>query len=142
MSSIDADEPGKPREHLLDDIRDVVRLNMKHPTEHSDGVHLDIEPQQRQENKGAGDLAFLPGLVDAYRAVRAMVEPAQMTVNADIPTKLLKGDLARREILLSALPRLTLMLYGLSKPGDRDESEKLQSASEDFLEMAYHDLND
>ena len=111
LSSQDADEPGKHREKLLDEARAIVRFNQNHPKLGFDGIHLDIEPQQRPENKGSGNLAFLPRLAEVYRAVQGLVEPAQLTVNADIQNKLLKGDLFQRRLLLSSLPRFTLMLY-------------------------------
>ncbi len=146
LSSNDADEAGKAREKLLDHVRAVVQFNRRHPENRFDGIHLDIEPQQRPENKGAGNLKFLPGLVDAWRRVRALAEPAQLTVNADIQNKLLKGSLAEREMLLSALPRLTLMLYELSSPGDGDtpekKIEKLRNKSTKLLDMAYSGLTD
>ncbi len=116
FSSIDANEPGSRRLNLLQHVQGIVRFNRNHPASRFDGIHLDIEPQQRTENKGAGNLSFLPGLVEAYAAVRALADPANLTVNADIQTKLLKGTLDRRKTLLSSLPRLTLMLYELSKP--------------------------
>ena len=101
--------------------------------------------QQRQENKGPGNLGFLPDLLDTYRAVRVLAEQNQMTVNADIPNKFLKGDLNQRQALLSSLPRLTLMLYELSSPGDGEstaaQADKLRQASEKFLNMAYQGLN-
>jgi hypothetical protein len=144
LSSEDADEPGKHRDKLLDKTREIVRFNQSHPQRGFDGIHLDIEPQQRPENKGAGNLRFLPGLVEAYRAVLALAEPARLTVNADIQNKLLKGDLAQRKMLLSALPRLTLMLYEVSSPSDGDSEqkkmEKIEAASEKFLNMAYDGL--
>jgi hypothetical protein len=146
LSSDNADEAGKHRDKLLDHVRDIVHYNQGHPRSHFDGVHLDIEPQQRPENKGPGNLRFLPGLVQAYRAVRALAEPAGLKVNADIQNKLLKGSLAERRMLLSSMPRLTLMLYELSSPGDADsieaKAEKLQSVSRQFLDMAYEDLHD
>jgi hypothetical protein len=146
LSSTDADEAGKPREELLDHVRAVVQFNQRHPENRFDGIHLDIEPQQRPENKGAGNLKFLPGLVDAWRRVRTLAEPAQLTVNADIQNKLLKGSLAERKMLLSALPRLTLMLYELSSPDDGDSAEKkiekLRHKSDDLLDMAYGGLGD
>ncbi len=76
LSSTDADEPGKHRETLLDHVREIVRFNQEHPTDRFDGIHLDVEPQQRPENKGTGNLGFLPGLADAFQAVRAVAEPA------------------------------------------------------------------
>ena len=49
--------------------RESWNFNRRHSGERFDGIHLDIEPQQRPENKGPGNLRFLPGLADAYRAV-------------------------------------------------------------------------
>ena len=119
LSSTEADEPGKHRDTLLRHVQGIVEFNHRHSGERFDGIHLDIEPQQRPENKGPGNLRFLPGLADAYRAVCAVAEPAGMTVNADILNKLLKGDLAQRKVLLSAVPRITLMMYELSSPTRR-----------------------
>jgi hypothetical protein len=84
--------------------------------------------------------------VDAYREVRALASPAGLTVNADIQNKLLKGSLAERQMLLSSLPRLTLMLYELSSPDDGEnlaqKTDKLRIASQRFLAMAYEGLRD
>jgi hypothetical protein len=146
LSSTDADEPGKPRDKLLGHIRDVIAFNQRHSNDAFDGIHLDIEPQQRPENKGPGNLNFLPGLVDAYRATRRLAEPAHLSVNADIQNKLLKGDLALRRSLLSSLPRITLMLYEISSPSDGQEpaqqQEKLRKAASKFMDMAYDGLAD
>ena len=146
LSSEDADEPGTHREKLLDHVRDILAFNQTHPGSRFDGIHLDIEPQQRAENKGVGNLRFLPGLVDAYAAVLALAGPAHLTVNADIQNKLLKGTLAERRSLLTSLPRLTLMLYELSSPGDGEsteqQTEKLRTESRKYLEMAYDGLDD
>ena len=146
LSSVDADEPGSHREKLLDHVQEIIRFNQRHPGQKFDGIHLDIEPQQRPENKGQGNLRFLPGLVDAYRAVRAQAEGARLNVNADIQNKVLKGNLAERRMLLSSLPRLTLMLYELSSPNDGEsvetKTEKLRVASQKFLAMAYDGLAD
>jgi len=145
LSSEDADEPGTHREKLLDHVRQIVRFNEDHPQLRFDGIHLDIEPQQRPENKGPGNLRFLPGLVEAYRDVNRIAEPAGLTVNADIQNKLLKGDLSQRKMLLASLPRLTLMLYEVSSPNDgestQQKTEKIKAASRKFLAMAYEDLN-
>ena len=144
LSSEDADLPGKHREKILAGVAKIVQFNRTHPADRFDGIHLDIEPQQRPENKGAGNLKFLPGMVEAYREVRAQAEPNGLTVNADIQTKLLKGNLAQRTTLLSALPRLTLMLYELSRPGDGDsverKMERLRSESRNYLDLAYAGL--
>jgi hypothetical protein len=146
LSSIDADEPGEHRKKLLDHASEIVQFNQHHPADRFDGIHLDIEPQQRPENKGQGNLRFLPGLVDAYRAVRTQAERAPLMVNADIQNKLLKGDLAQRHMLLSSLPRFTLMLYELSSPNDGEsverKRERLRAASQKFLAMAYDGLSD
>jgi hypothetical protein len=146
LSSTDADEPGKHRDTLLRHAQEVVQFNERHAADRFDGIHLDVEPQQRPENKGAGNLRFLPGLVMAFRGVRDIAEPAGMTVNADIQNKVLKGDLEERRMLLLAVPRVTLMMYELSSPLDGDtaeqQSEKAAAASQKFLEMAYEGLND
>jgi hypothetical protein len=145
LSSTDADEPGKHRDKLLAHVNEVLTYNREHRRARFDGIHLDVEPQQRQENKGPGNLGFLPNLLDTYRAVRALAEQNQMTVNADIPNKLLKGDLNQRRALLTAVPRLTLMLYELSSPGDGEstaaQAEKLRQASAKFVDMAYEGVS-
>jgi hypothetical protein len=145
LSSTDADEPGKHRDKLVDHVREVLAFNQGHQHQRFDGIHLDIEPQQRAENKGPGNLVFLPNLVDTYRAVRALAEQDNMTVNADIPNKFLKSDVNQRQALMSALPRLTLMLYELSSPGDGEstaaQADKLRQASKKYLGMAYEGLN-
>ena len=146
LSSEDADELGKHRDKLLDHVRGVLAFNQSHSKSQFDGIHLDIEPQQRPENKGAGNLKFLPGLVDAYRAVFALASPAHLTVNADIQKKLLKGDFDERRMLLTSLPRLTLMLYELNSPNDGEtveaKAQKLETASQKFMAMAYEGLGD
>ena len=146
MGDSNADEPGAPREKLLEQVRGIVHFNQMHAKDRFDGIHLDIEPQQRPENYGPDNIKFLPGLVDAYRDVRKLAEPAHLTVNADIPTKVLKGDHSQRRKLLSALPRLTLMLYELSSPDDGEsvekKIEKLRTASSRYLKTAFEGLDD
>jgi len=145
LSSTEADEPGKHRDTLLRHVQEIVEFNHRHSGERFDGIHLDIEPQQRPENKGPGNLRFLPGLADAYRAVVALASPAGMTINADIQNKLLKGDLAQRKMLLSSVPRVTLMMYELSSPNDgesvQQKEQKVQDSSKRFLAMAYEGLS-
>lgn len=141
LSSTDADEPGQHRDKLLDRVREVVEFNRRHAADRFDGLHLDIEPQQRPENKGTGNLRFLPGLADAFRAVTAIAAPAGMTVNADIQNKVIKGDIGQRKMLLDAVPRVTLMMYELSSPGDGQTPEqkagKVKEESARYLAMAY-----
>jgi hypothetical protein len=145
LSSENADEGGKHLEKLLGEVQTIVRCNQQNSTNRFDGIHLDIEPQQRPENKGPGNLRFLPGLVQAYRAVRNVAEPAGMSVDADIQNKLLKGDAGQRTLLLSALPQFTLMMYELSSPNDGDDVAKqiatVRDASKKFLDLAYDGLN-
>jgi hypothetical protein len=143
LSSTDADEAGRHRDTLLAHVRLVLDFDRQHPGSRFDGIHLDIEPQQRPENKGAGNLRFLPGLAAAFSAVRALAEPAGLTVNADIQNKLLKGSLEERRTLLESAPRLTLMLYELSAAhggGNDAQAEQLRSASRAYLDMAYAGL--
>ncbi len=146
LSSTDADEAGKPRERLLNHVREVVQFNRSHWADRFDGVHLDVEPQQRPENKGPGNLNFLPGLVEAFRAARELTAAAHLSLNVDIQTKLLKGDVEQRRSLLSSVPRITLMLYELSSPNDGEtveaKEEKLRSNSKKYMEMAYAGLAD
>jgi hypothetical protein len=123
---------------LFRHVEEILEFNHRHPSEHFDGIHLDIEPQQRPENKGRGNLRFLPGLADADRAVCSVAEPAGLTVNADIQNKLLKGDLAQRKMLLAAVPRVTLMMQDLSSPTDGEDTEqKAQLSSQKFFDMAF-----
>jgi hypothetical protein len=145
LSRGDAANPGPHREELLKSVRAVLQFNREHPKSRFDGLHLDLEPQQFPENKAAGNLRFLPVLVETYAAVRGMVELAGLTVNADIAAKFLKGDPRQRRMLLSALPRLTLMLYELSSLNDNEtaseKTEKLRQASRRYLDMAYQGLD-
>jgi len=146
LSSTDADEPGAPRTRLIDQVQAVLQFNRDHALQRFDGIHLDIEPQQRPENKGAGNLEYLPGLIATYRAVRVLSDRAGLTLNADIPSKILKADPGQRRALLSSSPRFTLMLYELDNPADgrslAQQLEKLRDASQRFLEMAYAGLDD
>jgi hypothetical protein len=132
LSSVDADQPGKHRDQFMDRVRSVLQYDRQHAGAGFDGVHLDIEPQQRPENKGAGNLRFLPDLLDAYRAVRMLAEPAGLTVNADIQRKLLEAGPEQRRLLLTSLPRLTLMLYEVSDP--------VETGSK-YLRMAFDGLD-
>jgi hypothetical protein len=144
LSSADADEAGKHRDTLLSHVRGIVEFNRKHSTNRFDGIHLDVEPWQQPQNKGAGNLQFLPGLVETYQAVVAMAAPAGMTVDADIQSKLLKGNLSQRRALLSAVPRLTLMMYELSSPQDgktaKQKAEQVDAASQKYIAIAYDGL--
>jgi hypothetical protein len=144
LSGADADQPGQHRDKLMGHVNEVVTFNREHAHQRFDGIHLDLEPQQRQENKGPGNLGFLPNLLDTYRAVLTVAEQNQMTVNADIPNKFLKADAQQRQALMSSLPRLTLMLE-LSSPGDGQstaaQADTLRQAGTKYMEEAYQGLN-
>ena len=146
LSSVDADEAGKHRDSLLSRVEGIVKFNHEHPSDRFEGIHLDVEPWQRQENKGVGNLQFLADLVDLFHAVVAIAGPAGMTVNADIAVKLLKGDLGQRQKLLSSVPRLTLMMYELSNPQDgtsaAQKAEQVRKSSQKDIDMAYDGLKD
>ena len=143
LSSTNADMPGKPREKLLVHVHEIIRFNQRHLTTRFDGIHLDIEPQQRMENKGDGNLQFLPDLVNTFRAVRVLAESRGLMVDADIQVKLLKGQIDDRRMLLSALPRLTLMMYERSslEDGPSRKTAKLIKAGREFLDLAYAGLD-
>jgi hypothetical protein len=145
ISSVNGDEDGAPRDKVLGHVRAILEFNRRHALQPFDGVHLDIEPQQRPENKGPGNLGFLPGLVETYRAVRRMTDGARLSLNADIQNKLLKGDGEQRRSLLTSVPRLTLMLYELSRPDDgaapAEKIDKLRQSSASFFAMAYQGLD-
>jgi len=123
-----------------------VAFNQNRPADRFDGIHLDIEPQQRPDNKGAGNLRFLLGLAGAHRAARAIAAPAAMTESADIQNELLKGSLGEHKRLLSAVPRDRLMTYELSEPGDgesvQQKTERVHSASKKFQDIAYDGSDD
>ena len=145
VSSTTADMGGTARAKLMEHIRAILRFDELHGDQRFDGIHIDVEPQQRPENKGEGNLQFLPGLVDSYHDIRVLAEPRGLTVNADIQGKLLKGTLAQRRSLLSSLPRLTLMMYELSSASDGKSSEekatKVRDTSQEMLARAYQGLS-
>ena len=98
-------------------------------------VCISTSSHNSTENKGPGNLRFVPGLVDAYRAVLAVAQRANLTVNADIQNKLLKGDRAERKMLLTALPHFTLMLYEVSSPTDGESPEQQEQKIVDASEI-------
>jgi hypothetical protein len=146
LSSVDADQPGVPRAKLVDHARSVLQFNGRHPGARFDGIHLDIEPQQRPENKGPGNLNFLGGLAAAYRDVATLTQAAGLSLNADIQMKLLKGNVEQRRALLRSIPRVTLMLYELSSPDDgttvAQKQEKLRERDRQLFDAAYQGLAD
>ncbi len=145
LSSTTADEPGAPRTRLLDHVQAILQFNREHPAQPFDGIHLDVEPQQRVENKGPDNLNFLPGLIDTYRAVRTLTDRHGLTLDADVPGKLFKADRELRRALLVSVPRLTLMMYELTGPADpasaAQKAEQVRVSSRRFLDMAYAGLD-
>jgi hypothetical protein len=143
ISSTDADEPGAPRTHLIDQVQSVLQFNHEHWAARFDGVHLDVEPQQRDEYKGADDIGYLPGLIDTYRAVRRLTDRAGISLNADVPPRLLRAQLLQRRALLSAVPRLTLLLYDTDSTREVAATElaRLRESSGQLLASAYAGLD-
>jgi hypothetical protein len=113
LSSTDADEPGAHRAKLLEHVREVVRYNAQHSGARFDGIHLDIEPQQRAENKGPGNIGYLANLIDTFRSVS---EDGRLPVDVDIQTKVLKAPVEQRLALFTSVSRVTLMMYEQSNP--------------------------
>ncbi len=142
--STDADEPGAPRTHLLDRVQSILQFNREHWAARFDGVHLAVEPQQRDENRGADNIGYLPGLIETYRAARRLTDRAGVTLNADIPPQLLRAALLQRRALLSSMSRLTLLLYD-DTVGDAAAPaptlERLREISGRLLESAYAGLD-
>jgi hypothetical protein len=145
IGSSTADEPGAPRDALLAIVQAILQFDQQYPETQFDGIHLDIEPQQRPENSGANALQFVPNLIETYSEVNALAAPANLVVNADIPVEVLRASLDQRESLFTALPRFTLMLYGVSSQSSgqsvQQEVSILQQASQKYLSMAYNGLN-
>jgi hypothetical protein len=146
LSSTDADEPGKPRDHFLAHVTEVLDFNQRHDADRFDGIHLDIEPHQRPENKGADNLRFLPDLIQTFGTVRAQTDAAHMTLGADIPVKLLKADVDQRRKLFLSVSRITLMLYEIASPDDGqtpdEKADKLRQTADKYLTMAYDGIDD
>jgi hypothetical protein len=133
LHSKDADEPGKNRDKLLGHVNEVLAYNQHHSHQQFDGFHLDIRPQDRLEYQGNGKLGYLPGLIDAYWAVRNAADMKQMTVNADIPVAVLKADANQRRALFTSLPRFTLMLENVP-------AGQLSQTAGQSLQAAYQGL--
>lgn len=145
IGSSTADEPGAPRNALLAIVQNVVQFNQQFPTTQFDGIHLDIEPQQRPENSGANALQFLPNLIETYREANALAVSANLVVNADIPIEVLRASADQRQMLFTVLPRLTLMLYGVTSQSSglpvQQQVTAIQQASQNYLGMAYDGLS-
>jgi hypothetical protein len=71
--------------------------------------------------------------------------PANLVVNADIPIEVLRASVDQRQLLFTVIPRLTLMLYGISNQAKAQtvaqQVTALQLASQNYLSMAYNGLN-
>ena len=145
IGSHTADEPGAPRNGFLVTVQNVVQFNQQFSTTQFDGIHLDIEPQQRPENSGANALQFLPNLIETYREANALAVPANLVVDADIPIEVLRASADQRQALFTVLPRLTLMLYGVTRQSSglstQQQITAIQQASQNYLNTAYEGLS-
>jgi hypothetical protein len=145
LSSDGADQAGAARTHLLDSVQAVVQFNRDHAGARFDGIHLDIQPQRREGNRDLDPRQFLPGLIDAYRAVRAFTDRHGLTLDADLDRGLLQSTLEQRRALLESTPRLTVLLYGLTTPADSADTaqrlEQARNASIQVLQQAYAGLD-
>jgi len=145
IGSHTADEPGAPRNGFLVTVQNVVQFNQQFSTTQFDGIHLDIEPQQRAENSGANALQFLPNLIETYREANALAVPANLVVDADIPIEVLRASADQRQALFTVLPRLTLMLYGVTRQSSglstQQQITAIQQASQNYLNTAYEGLS-
>jgi len=145
IGSHTADEPGAPRNAFLVTVQNVVQFDQQFPATQFDGIHLDIEPQQRTENSGANALQFLPNLIETFREANALALPANLVVDADIPIEVLRASADQRQALFTVLPRLTLMLYGITSQSSglpvQQQVTAIQGASQKYLNMAYDGLS-
>jgi hypothetical protein len=144
IGSTTADEPGAPRNAFLAVVQNVVQFNQQFPATKFDGVHIDIEPQQRPENSGANALQFLPNLIETYREANVLAQSANLVVDADIPVEVLRANVDQRQALFTVLPRYTLMLYGITNQSSgltvQQQTTAIQQASQKDLAMAYDGL--
>lgn len=144
--SVDGDEVGAPRTGLLDHVQSILNFDHHHPAQRFDGIHLAIEPQRRPEYQSATNIQFLPALVVTYRAVRARTDRAALSLDADIPSKVLTADVDERRALLSAVPRLTLLMdagagaRGAATPVQR--LDEVRQGSRRYLHMAYRGVDE
>jgi outer membrane protein TolC len=123
-------EPGwyraQARDALGERIAAIGRFDSAHPEARFAAVHLDIEPHQLRENKGAANLAYLPELTETLGFARGAASRAGMDLAADLPRKLLHASLADGQALARACPRLVFMLYEL--PPGVDPAELIKPA--------------
>ena len=123
-------EPGwyraAARGALDERIGAIGRFDAAHPEARFAAVHLDIEPHQLRENKGAANLGYLPELAETLAGARAAATRAGMDIAADLPRKVLRASVADGQALARACPRLVLMLYEL--PPGVDPAEIVRPA--------------
>jgi hypothetical protein len=139
LGSSTADEPGAPRDGLVTLVQNVISYNQRNPQARFDGVHLDIEPQQRPEYTSG--IGYLPNLIATYQAANSVAAPAGLAINADIAKGVISASLDQRRALLTSVPRLTLMLYQLGTQADSQSAAQnaaiLDSAATDALQRIY-----
>src|SRR5262249_28105712 len=98
---------------LLERIAQIGLFNGAHPEARFAAIHLDIEPHQLPQNKGADNLSYLPELTETLAAARMAATHAGLDIVADLPRKVLRAQLSDGMALVRACPRLVFMLYDL-----------------------------
>jgi hypothetical protein len=119
------------RAPMLALIDAVASYNDTHPRGRFSGVHLDIEPHQLAENRGARH--FLPALVETLKAASELARRKQLTTSADLPRFAFEESGAA---LAGAVDRPFVMLYELHDKS----SQRLVAASAAVIEHTYRGL--
>jgi hypothetical protein len=105
-------------------------------------IHLDIEPHTVRANHGVDVNAYLPMYVDTLRHARERAGGGRLPVSADVPRKFFLASEETRLALVSAVPRLFLMLYEL--PGragpSEDAGDEIARTSTVALRAAYSEV--
>ncbi|HJZ88328.1 MAG TPA: TolC family protein, partial [Polyangia bacterium] len=94
-------------------IAAIGSFDAAHPEARFAAIHLDIEPHQLAQNKGAENLGYLPEFIETLAVAHLAATRAGMDLAADLPRKLLRASLASGQALVRACPRIVFMLYDL-----------------------------
>jgi hypothetical protein len=123
-------------------IDDVVAYNRRNAARFV-AIHLDVEPHALRANRGADVSSYLPVYVESLQVARKRAEAGGLSLSADVPRFFFTGNESDRRELVSAVPRLFLMLYelpGHAGPSDVASSE-LARASVSALRAAYEEVD-